>query len=532
MTNPKESLIAYIQKHSVDPKKIEATGLAPICLELLQSNKDILIRTLSRILVQKSNNTLYFDAIEEIQSAFSKRNLPIVFIKGLVLANELFESPEMRLFGDLDIAIGFDHVQESLELLSSLGYRAIEDFDGHYEKNNESGIEITGSYYLPYMNDFGRYGRHFPVFYKSIQGKYMDAIHMDCHVCIFQRVLSIQSVMKKCMDSAEKVSLNGISVFTLGLYPRIIHLMANFIKETFEDNYIDIFSGWNPGKSWVAVNKVHDIALILHKNEVDWTAVLQTAVSFEQGYQMAMCLKIVSEIYNLNIPSTIMEQLNRSLEKPRSFLEEILQICLGCDTFELLFSDQYSMIKKVSKHLPYQGKVLGDSTRKQYWVSFPSNKMKYWTSTRSLSDQTDYFHGNISVSDKSVVIECALDVRQYDSVYPAIVFYIGTPEGIDNLGSIVMRITVIPLVDGDQIKPILKIAQKDMTENYSCSLSLAENKLSLRLVLDKTYYHINTEDILWNVEVDERGENGSIIRSPRDFLKDFNGTDFARFSLQ
>ena len=60
---------------------------------------------------------------DDIRHAFNQVNIPLIPLKGVVLANSYYPSPTMRYFDDLDMLIPGSMSEEALTLLQQLGYQ-------------------------------------------------------------------------------------------------------------------------------------------------------------------------------------------------------------------------------------------------------------------------------------------------------------------------------------------------------------------------------------------------------------------------
>ncbi len=104
-------------------------GIAPLISRNLAVN-DLNSRVLKPYLERLNeiyNKTLYrnmilSDELTKILSAFNQRGIPVISLKGIALAEMLYENPALRTMSDMDILVQPDDLKRASSLLIEMGY--------------------------------------------------------------------------------------------------------------------------------------------------------------------------------------------------------------------------------------------------------------------------------------------------------------------------------------------------------------------------------------------------------------------------
>ena len=60
--------------------------------------------------------------MEQVSKLFTENHIPLLFLKGPVIAADIYGDISLRTSKDLDILISITHVEKAEKLLLSLGY--------------------------------------------------------------------------------------------------------------------------------------------------------------------------------------------------------------------------------------------------------------------------------------------------------------------------------------------------------------------------------------------------------------------------
>lgn len=109
----------------------ETHGLAPLLRRALKSEDvalpPVLAQTLTALAVRhREASRVHTEALIEMADAFDASGVEVVFLKGAVLAHELYPAPELRPRRDIDVLVSPRDAVATLQVLRGLGY---EGFD-------------------------------------------------------------------------------------------------------------------------------------------------------------------------------------------------------------------------------------------------------------------------------------------------------------------------------------------------------------------------------------------------------------------
>ena len=86
--------------------------------------KEIYEQLRLRYLVNAAKNFHLETKLKQVLEALEKENIPVIPLKGIILANTVYENPAMREMNDIDILVRWEDIKISIIVLESLGYRA------------------------------------------------------------------------------------------------------------------------------------------------------------------------------------------------------------------------------------------------------------------------------------------------------------------------------------------------------------------------------------------------------------------------
>ncbi len=95
------------------------------------------------------NNLRYFGELRTLLGHLGSRDIPVIALKGIHLSEEVYENPGLREMNDIDIMVRTEHLKETWEILTGMGYQS--DTGIHYEAagNYQVPTIIRRSHHLP-----------------------------------------------------------------------------------------------------------------------------------------------------------------------------------------------------------------------------------------------------------------------------------------------------------------------------------------------------------------------------------------------
>lgn len=125
----KKEYMNFLECKLIAPDKIKEhilqNVLAPVYADFMKEHekKQYLAVTMLSVLERK-RQACYFIAMKELHNAFKQEDIKLVFLKGVLLGNDLYPENIVRTTTDIDVLIGQEHIYKAIEIVNQLGYTA------------------------------------------------------------------------------------------------------------------------------------------------------------------------------------------------------------------------------------------------------------------------------------------------------------------------------------------------------------------------------------------------------------------------
>ncbi|MGL4874455.1 MAG: nucleotidyltransferase family protein [Clostridium sp.] len=443
MENLKKNLVELCSKNS--NRIIENI----ICFRLERILKDEIkkldIETYNEIelsiLKQKIDNYFFLKAHEEILNTFNENKIRVVSIKGLFLADELYEDINIRRFGDIDLIIDRENIKKAFELLGKKGWYLCDTKEQlNYDTLSTKDINTVISR-MCHINEIAKD--------YSLNNLY-KTVCVDLHIRIYNDFDFESLYMKKIINRSIKKSSLGLEVYELELHDKLLHLLCSFTKEHIDTLAKSNLLG-NTCKHVVRVNLLYDIALLINKyaNKIAWNILLQRAREIEKEGELLFAVKIFDFIF----PDIILEKFKVNLQinfekyyttnLTDGFKRRCLPYLINIDPEEFLTKPLYNIYTNLLKKLEWIGPEIkiypeGDNKYiKECIIDEKNNKIENYFNTyyKFNSKNSDMINEEIKFylqyNTKGLVIN--ID-KKYNSKFNNEVFWI-TVGGINEQNS-------------------------------------------------------------------------------------------------
>jgi len=346
----------------IDFEDLDSFGLDSI--QVLREKKNILL------LKQKRRNKIYLREIKQLASLAEKEGLMLIFLKGILLAKELYVDSDIRLSEDIDILIDKKKELEYRSLLSRLGY----------ETKGNQDISISHIVYTKQLADI--------TVQVEVHGYIMNppSLFLDFSDLFFCNINKI------CYEN------NEFSV--LDTEYNLVYLTLNFYKSLplgyFENSLYK-------KKTTINLSKLHDLALMITTQRINWEKVIYLCESIEVPRFVYQTLIFLNEIYENIVPGEVLHRLlysnagdyisEKKLERwgEGKFLWIFQKICYKlheCKLQQLITSDfPYSF-----KLLDYVGSkriLFNNIYCKNYTLNIRSENIKIKVSIKVINEGID-----------------------------------------------------------------------------------------------------------------------------------------------
>ncbi len=233
-------------------------------------------------------NTFVVQELGRIHRRFEEAGLPLLAMKGPVLAQALYGDIALRQSVDADVAIPGDQFADADRLLRELGYEYAP------KRKGMSGGRATLSRYLDGQWEFTR-GRTFT---------------LDVHTRLMPPGYSFSSDFHTFWKRARPVRLADDAVVQ-GFSPedRLLVLVHHGIKN-----------------QWRALRHVADVAATVQREDIDWNGVGDRAEAMNATRALGLGLRMAHDLLDIRLPGYVEDRfLDNSTENVSASMKSYLQ---------------------------------------------------------------------------------------------------------------------------------------------------------------------------------------------------------------
>ena len=213
-------------------------------------------------------------------SVLDARNIPVIFLKGIALANAVYESIGLREMNDLDLLVSPGHLRVVAEMLKDMGYRPMNDICPE-----ASGPE----------------GHHLPGFLRQGCAK----IEVHWNIANAGKPYSIDP--DPLWQRAVPLDIGGVRALSLSREDLLLHLCLHA-------SY--------PHQFYFGLRPSCDIAEVIDRfgEKMDWDAIIDRARSWRWGRGVYLSLYLARELLDAAVPEKVLGAL-RPADLPDGLIE-------------------------------------------------------------------------------------------------------------------------------------------------------------------------------------------------------------------
>ncbi|RJE89661.1 hypothetical protein D3P07_05330 [Paenibacillus sp. 1011MAR3C5] len=261
--------------------------IVPIVYQALKDNipSDYLELFQNKCNTIRKNNALNFEEVKLLTEKGDSASL--LFIKGIVLSQLLYNDPFLRSSGDIDTLIREKDLSEINQLLINEGY-VHACGKGDVYNSDFDNLEI-----LPYpiLKDF----KHHEYFeYYKQKGEQFIILEIQRYI---HNTITSESYLNRFFNSSRLLTINDISVRTLNIDYTLLYLIESIHTD----------SNWY--QRGPKLNKYMELAMFITKyeSEINWEQLFQNAQEFQMIDIVHNVFKEINEIFKETISHHIVE---------------------------------------------------------------------------------------------------------------------------------------------------------------------------------------------------------------------------------
>jgi len=262
-----------------------ANGIGPLlynqlkaggCLQSLSEN--VLERLQQIYFLTAAFNLLLSSEIRALVNEFDRAKIPVLWVKGAILAANLYEDLALRPAGDLDLIVRSEHVNRAEEVIKGLGYVL-------------ASPEAFG--------DFNKEVGHA----RAYQRRDNKAFTLELHHALMSSIERVTPINETWFwDHTTQVSINGASLLTLNQEANLLYLCGHLVSH----------HGWEPRFIWL-----YDVHRLLekYKEVFDWELLNNLVDELNWGPYVSCVLKAAWTFLHTSIPGAFLAKFGRDEQK-------------------------------------------------------------------------------------------------------------------------------------------------------------------------------------------------------------------------
>ncbi len=217
-------------------------------------------------------NGLLYERLINIIQILNSNNIPVLAIKGPVMAMDLYGNVALREFSDLDILVDIPHIRNAKDLLISNGY----ELDFEMPNGVETYYELFGYYY----NLLNR----------------QDEMAVDLHWNLIPQDYSFSLDTEAIIRSSKFAVFEGEELLVIRPEYLMIYLCLHGAKH-----------------GWSQLNWILDIAQLILTKDIDWDFVIDKTRKIGSKKMVYLGIFLASEIFSIELPDKVVKEI--SLQK-------------------------------------------------------------------------------------------------------------------------------------------------------------------------------------------------------------------------
>jgi len=210
----------------------------------------------------------------QVNQALSAAGIPVVWLKGIALAQTVFPQPALRPMGDIDALVPYEQREAALELVRALGFEFYE-----YPKFTAS---VTH-----------KVEQHQDHHYR-LRGGINDSVFIELHYRIINDGRAVFPLQKEQWFLTQiDTSIDTLPMLKPEAF--LLHLCAHAVLHHGEDETL--------------LSQYFDIHRLLINKPIDWSLLIDQAVNFRWSYAVEYAFLVTRTLFNSPIPDDVFTQL-------------------------------------------------------------------------------------------------------------------------------------------------------------------------------------------------------------------------------
>jgi len=272
-----KNLLTLIRKHRM------AHTVRQKIFQALPENSQQKITYLSHKKFQR--NLQQKAAMCTVQQHFDSLALPVLFFKGMVMQQWLYQKNDFRPAKDVDILLAASDISQAIDALKTLGYHPFSYKSALPDKPQD--LEKLGSLDLKHSE---------------------TKVIIELHWQLWNKSGEIPTDFTSLWQNRSSFMIDQQSLYTLEPYTHLAYLCYH-----------------GSGHFWYRLFWLRDIQLALSNTDIDWGKALDTAKKLGVLPAMILAHYLCQQLFDSKIPSCISRQFSPKIQKMAQCVYNLLE---------------------------------------------------------------------------------------------------------------------------------------------------------------------------------------------------------------
>lgn len=213
-----------------------------------------------------------------LQQAFSQAALPVVWLKGLHLAQRYYPQPHLRAMSDLDVWAPASHVDKMLEVCGELGFQPL------------AKTALEARLMAPRQ----------AIFHHILSKPDLFPVKLEVHLRLLEPEVihpAANPQLEWFWQQTESWAYLGVSYTVLKPEANLLYQCAHTILQH--------------GEGENRLQRFYDLHLLTTRSELDWGLVVDKAVELRWTYAVERALSITQQYFTTPLPGGWLDELQR-----------------------------------------------------------------------------------------------------------------------------------------------------------------------------------------------------------------------------
>ncbi len=218
------------------------------------------------------NNLLFYGELRKLLSALDEKNIPVILLKGIYLAEHVYENRGLREMNDMDLLFKKEHLEIVYQLLTEMGYQPISHV---------------------YMNDINQIiqiNKHLPRLIKK------DVAGIEIHWNITKPGRSYHIEPDGIIQRASPINKAGVNALSLTAEDLLLHLC---LHTSYQHNFA------------FGLRPFCDLKTVIDRfDKLDWDEVCSRSAEYGWRRGVLLSLVIAKDFLGADVPEDIIKRLH------------------------------------------------------------------------------------------------------------------------------------------------------------------------------------------------------------------------------